>query len=148
MLALGVPALVVMMGLAFLAGQVLAPSGNDFAFADDGSAENAALGASVGVYVELPEVIANFSTGAEPKFIKVQLVARATDPAGAAVIEARQREILDVVNGYLHALDGGEYYGAAGFERLRAGLRRRAQLALGEDAGVMSDLLIVELVRQ
>lgn len=104
--------------------------------------------ADLGVYVEIPEIVANLSSGSQPRFVKLRLVVRAADEQAATRVSARERELLDVFNGYLHALDPSEYFGAAGFERMRAGLRQRAQLVLGEDTSALRDLLIVEFVRQ
>lgn len=113
------------------------------------AATDAAIGlsGSNSPYVEMPEIIANLSAGAAPRFVKVRAVLRAK-PGGAATIRENMAPIRDLFISYLHALHPDEYYGAAGFERLRAGLRRRAELALGTEASALEDVLIVEFVRQ
>ncbi len=99
------------------------------------------------VYVELPEIVANLSTGAAPRFVKVRAVLRVS-PGRMGDVEMKQAEILDAFTGYLHALHPDELYGAAGFERLRVAFRRRAVVVLGEAADALDDVLLVEFIRQ
>lgn len=99
------------------------------------------------VYVELPEMVANLSTGAAPRFVKVRAVLR-VEPGRVGDVEAKQAEILDTFIGYLHALHPDELYGASGFERLRAAFHRRAAVVLGDAADALADVLIVEFIRQ
>lgn len=154
-LVLGVPGAAVVLGLALLAPVVVREglsgmsglSGMVEATGEGGHGTDDAATAEA-LYVQIPEIIANLSTGNAPRFVKVRVVARARSPEAAQLIRSQETELLDVFNGYLHALNPDEYFGAAGFERLRAGLRRRAELVLGERASALSDVLIVEFVRQ
>ncbi len=142
-LVLGVPA-----GAAVFAAILLIASPLGRIAATIAAPETSRPEIAEGMYVPIPEVVANLSDGARPHFVKVRVTLKASNPASAQAIAAHERELLDVFNGYLHALQAEELFGASGFERLRAGLRRRAELVLGPEAEHLEDVLIVEFIRQ
>lgn len=65
-------------------------------------------------------------------------------PAYAAEVEAIKPRIVDVLNGYLRAVDLAELEDPAALVRLRAQMLRRVQVVTGE--GRVNDLLIMEFV--
>lgn len=65
-------------------------------------------------------------------------------PAYAAEVEAIKPRIVDVLNGYLRAVDLAELEDPAALVRLRAQMLRRVQVVAG--AGRVSGLLIMEFV--
>lgn len=109
--------------------------------------EGETITAAAAQYIPMPEIIANLSGGAKPRFVKLRVMLRAASGETPAV-RARQAEIQDAFVSYLHALHPDEYFGAAGFERLRTGLYHRARLAMGGAPGAVEDVLILEFVRQ
>lgn len=113
---------------------------------DDAASVTRAMPETLGGYVELPEIVANLSTGAQPRFVKLKVTLKVNGAPGP--IAAQTLELRDAFHSYLNALNPDELFGASGFERLRAGLWRRAQLALGDNASALEDVLIVEFVRQ
>ena len=65
-------------------------------------------------------------------------------PSAKAEVEAVRPRIVDVVNGYLRAVDIGELADPAALIRLRGQLLRRVQIVAGADN--VLDLLIMEFV--
>ena len=66
------------------------------------------------------------------------------DPAAQAEVVAIQPRIVDVLNGYLRAVDTAELADPAALMRLRAQMLRRVQVVAGADK--VRDLLIMEFV--
>ena len=66
------------------------------------------------------------------------------DPASQAEVVAIQPRIVDVLNGYLRAVDTAELADPAALMRLRAQMLRRVQVVAGADK--VRDLLIMEFV--
>jgi flagellar FliL protein len=66
------------------------------------------------------------------------------DPAYVAEIEAVKPRIIDVLNGYLRAVDLTELEDPAALVRLRGQMLRRVQIVTGE--GRVRDFLIMEFV--
>lgn len=65
-------------------------------------------------------------------------------PAYAAEVEAIKPRIVDVLNGYLRAVDLAELEDPAALGRLRAQMLRRVQVVTGAER--VNDLLIMEFV--
>lgn len=65
-------------------------------------------------------------------------------PAYVAEVEAIKPRVVDVLNGYLRAVDLAELEDPAALIRLRAQMLRRVQVVTGE--GRVNDLLIMEFV--
>ena len=66
------------------------------------------------------------------------------DPKYSASVEAVKPRIVDVLNGYLRAVDLAELEDPAALMRLRAQMLRRIQVVTGK--GQVKDLLIMEFV--
>lgn len=66
------------------------------------------------------------------------------DPAYAAEVEAVKPRIIDVLNGYLRAVDLAELEDPTALVRLRGQMLRRVQIVTGE--GRVRDFLIMEFV--
>ena len=66
------------------------------------------------------------------------------DPAYAAEVEAVKPRIIDVLNGYLRAVELSELEDPTALVRLRAQMLRRVQIVTGE--GRVRDFLIMEFV--
>ena len=66
------------------------------------------------------------------------------DPAYAAEVEAVKPRIIDVLNGYLRAVELAELEDPTALVRLRAQMLRRVQIVTGE--GRVRDFLIMEFV--
>lgn len=65
-------------------------------------------------------------------------------PANVAEVEALKPRIVDVLNGYLRAVEVAELEDPTALMRLRAQMLRRVQIVTGE--GRVRDLLIMEFV--
>jgi flagellar FliL protein len=65
-------------------------------------------------------------------------------PGAARDVESLAPRILDVLNGYLRAVDQAELQEPAALIRLRAQMLRRVQIVVGE--GRVRDLLVTEFV--
>lgn len=66
------------------------------------------------------------------------------DPALTGAVAAIKPRIVDVLNGYLRAVDLADLEDPAALMRLRAQMLRRVQIVAGE--GLVKDLLIMEFV--
>jgi len=66
------------------------------------------------------------------------------EPSHAAEVEALKPRIVDVLNGYLRAVDLAELEDPTALMRLRGQMLRRVQIVTGE--GRIRDLLIMEFV--
>ncbi|GAB4309344.1 MAG: flagellar basal body-associated FliL family protein [Roseovarius sp.] len=66
------------------------------------------------------------------------------DPASRAEVEHLLPRVVDVLNGYLRAVDIADLRNNAALVRLRAQMLRRVQMVVGSDR--VSDLLIMEFV--
>lgn len=65
-------------------------------------------------------------------------------PASASEVAALMPRVVDVLNGYLRAVDAREFDAPHGLIRLRAQMLRRVQLVVGD--GKVTDLLVMEFV--
>lgn len=66
------------------------------------------------------------------------------EPAYVAEVESVKPRIVDILNGYLRAVDLAELEDPAALSRLRAQMLRRVQVVTGD--GRVKDLLIMEFV--
>ncbi len=66
------------------------------------------------------------------------------DPEDAATVQASIPRVVDVLNGYLRAVDVAELEDPASLARRRAQMFRRVQIIVGDD--LVNDLLIMEFV--
>jgi flagellar FliL protein len=66
------------------------------------------------------------------------------DPARASEVTTLMPRVVDVLNGYLRAVDVSDLEDPASLVRLRAQMLRRVQIVTGE--GAVRDLLVMEFV--
>jgi flagellar FliL protein len=95
------------------------------------------------VFVEVPQVV--ISLGPSVRSRHLRFSSQVEVPAGAQAEVARlMPRILDVLNGYLRAVDPADLENPAAMVRLRAQMLRRVQMVAGPDRAI--DLLITEFV--
>ena len=75
--------------------------------------------------------------------LKITLVIE-VGPGREAEVEAVKPRVIDILNGFLRAVDEREFHLPRSMERLRAQMLRRVQLVTPE--GAVRDLLIQEFV--
>jgi flagellar FliL protein len=94
-------------------------------------------------FVPVPTVVVPMGSG--PRMRHLRFTAQLeVPPARAAEVSHLMPRILDVLNGYLRAIDVADVEDRAGIFRLRAQMLRRVQIVTGE--GRVTDLLITEFV--
>lgn len=105
----------------------------------------AALPAALADIAFLPMPAIVITLGPAPAGRHLRLVAQLeVERARLAEVEAILPRLLDVLNGYLRAVDLAEMEDPAGLLRLRAQMLRRVQMVAGE--GRVRDLLVTEFV--
>jgi flagellar FliL protein len=99
--------------------------------------------ASRTVFVEVPQVV--ISLGPTVRSRHLRFASQIEVPAGAqAEVNRLMPRILDVLNGYLRAIDPADIENPAAMVRLRAQMLRRVQMVAGPNRAI--DLLITEFV--
>jgi flagellar FliL protein len=94
-------------------------------------------------FVAVPPVIVTLGPTARSRHLR--LVAQIETPAADAEAVARlMPRILDVLNGYLRAVDPADIENPAAMIRLRAQMLRRVQMVAGGERAL--DLLIIEFI--
>ncbi|MFT3690627.1 flagellar basal body-associated FliL family protein [Paenirhodobacter sp.] len=88
-----------------------------------------------------PMVISLGESGARHLRFSAQLE---VEPRRAAEVELLKPRVMDVLNGYLRAVDITQLEDPSALIRLRAQMLRRIQIVTGE--GIVRDLLIIEFV--
>jgi flagellar protein FliL len=94
-------------------------------------------------FVPIEPVIVSLGAGGEGKHLRFRAQLEVNAPHSAEVTLLLPR-ILDVLNGYLRAVDPKELQDPAALLRIRAQLLRRIQMVTGE--GRVRDLLVSEFV--
>jgi flagellar FliL protein len=94
-------------------------------------------------FVELPQLVVSLGPDATARHLRFT-AAIETNTASEAEVAQLQPRILDVMNGYLRALEPADIEEPGGLFLIRGQLTRRLQLVLGEDR--MRDLLVLEFV--
>ncbi|MEM1103027.1 MAG: flagellar basal body-associated FliL family protein [Pseudomonadota bacterium] len=105
----------------------------------------AALLAAQTVYVTLPDVVVNLSSGPTPSFIKASFSVK-TSGAHADYVSDKRPELIDTLQEYIRQLDAADLEGGEGFFNFRFECLRRLQLVLGPER--VDDLLIIQLLTQ
>jgi flagellar FliL protein len=142
-LIIGLVLFLVMGGGGFFAvfsGMILAPA--DPA-ADAHAEEEVPEAASDFAFVAVPSVTISIGPARENKHLRFTAQLEVSK-AKAPKVEELMPRILDVMNGYLRALEEGELQAMDALVRLRSQMLRRIQLVTGE--GYVRDLLITEFV--
>lgn len=94
-------------------------------------------------FVPIEPLVINLGDGARSRYLRFQAQLEVEGPRAADVTKLLPR-IVDVLNGYLRAVDLHDVEDRAALVRLRAQMLRRIQLVAG--AGRVRDLLITEFV--
>ena len=94
-------------------------------------------------YVAIEPVVISLAPTAKNQHLKMSAQLEVESPASAEVVVLMPR-ILDVLNGYLRAIDVAQIEDPSALVRIRAQLLRRIQVVVGE--GRVRDLLITEFV--
>lgn len=98
--------------------------------------------AAVG-FVPLQPLVISLGRGATNRHLKFQAQLEVSPPHREAVALMEPR-FLDILNGYLRAVDARDIESPSALGRLRAQMLRRVQVVAGE--GMVNDLLITEFV--
>ena len=94
-------------------------------------------------FVPVPTIVVPMGSGARPRHLR--FTAQLEVPTAKAGEVARlMPRILDVLNGYLRAIEIADVEDRAGIFRLRAQMLRRVQIVAG--AGRVTDLLVTEFI--
>ncbi|WP_444453425.1 flagellar basal body-associated FliL family protein [Rhodobacter capsulatus] len=134
-------------GLIFGSAEHAAESGGEATAAAEGGGEHGEGGeggsALPGVaFVALDPMVISLNDGkARHLRFSAQLEVA---PAHQAEVEALKPRVMDVLNGFLRAVEMKDLEDPAALLRLRAQMLRRVQIVVGE--GKVNDLLIVEFV--
>ena len=127
---------------AVWSGMILAPK--DAAEAEHAKAEDPpAEPLPQAAFVPLDPLVVNVGSGASERHLRFQAQLEVKPGSEKAVSDLLPR-VVDVLNGYLRALEPSELERKSALVRLRAQMLRRIQLVVGE--GHVSDLLIMEFV--
>lgn len=94
-------------------------------------------------FVPLKPLLINLGASGSARHLRFNAELEVTQSAGADVAKLSPR-ILDVLNGYLRAVDVAELEDPAALIRLRAQMLRRVQIVVGD--GRVRDLLVTEFV--
>ena len=96
-----------------------------------------------GVFVHLDPLIISLGPQSRSEHLKVTLAVE-VGPGREAEVEAVKPRVMDILNGFLRAVDEREFELPRSMERLRAQMLRRVKLVTPE--GAVRDLLIQEFV--
>ena len=96
-----------------------------------------------GAFVPLDALIISLGPKSRSEHLKVTLTVE-VEPGREAEVEAIKPRVVDVLNGFLRAVDEREFELPRSMERLRAQMLRRVKLVTPE--GAVRDLLIQEFL--
>lgn len=94
-------------------------------------------------FVALDPLVVNMPPNAQARHLRFTAQLE-VDPDYTAEVEALKPRVMDVLNGYLRAVEVAELEDPTGLIRMRAQMLRRVQVVVGE--GRVKDLLIMEFV--
>jgi flagellar FliL protein len=94
-------------------------------------------------FVPVDPMIISIGRGGESRHLRFHAQLEVT-PAHAPEVQTLMPRVVDVLNGYLRAVDIRDLEDTAALIRLRAQMLRRVQIVTGE--GRVKDLLIMEFV--
>jgi flagellar protein FliL len=104
--------------------------------------EKAALEPGI-VFVPVDPIVVSLGTTGGNRYLSFRAQLE-VDAAKAPEVTALMPRVIDVLNGYLRAVDVREFDAPHGLIRLRAQMLRRVQLIVGD--GKVKDLLVMEFV--
>ena len=126
---------------AVFSGMILAPESKVAETAKDDVKSSSPLPDVV--FVPIQPLLINIGGSGSDRFLRFQAQLEVRSAAEQEVIDVMPR-VVDVLNGYLRAVDISELRERAALVRLRAQMLRRVQVVTGE--GRVRDLLIMEFV--
>lgn len=94
-------------------------------------------------FVDLEPMIISLRMGGESSHLRFRIQLEVADPYQSDVVHLTPR-IVDVVNGYLRALEPSDFEDPMILSKLRSQLLRRIQIVTGE--GRVRDVLIMEFI--
>lgn len=94
-------------------------------------------------FVPLDPIIISFSSGTERKLLRF-VGNLEVNPTAIAEVEILKPRIIDILNGYLRALELKDLEEPAALLKIRSDLLHRVRIVAGEDR--IDDLLIIEFV--
>lgn len=94
-------------------------------------------------FVPLDPMVINLPPGSDRQYLRFAAQLEVI-PSYQAEVEAMRPRVVDVLNGYLRAVEPGDLESPAALNRLRAQMLRRIQVVVGD--GRVRDLLIMEFV--
>ncbi len=100
-------------------------------------------GGDPGAFVHLEPLIITLGPQSQSEHLKITLAIE-VGPGREAEVEAVKPRVIDILNGFLRAVDEREFEMPRSMERLRAQMLRRVMLVTPE--GAVRDLLIQEFV--
>ena len=100
-------------------------------------------GGESGAFVHLEPLIITLGPQSQSEHLRITLAIE-VGPGREAEVEAVRPRVIDVLNGFLRAVDEREFEFPRSMERLRAQMLRRVKLVTPE--GAVRDLLIQEFV--
>lgn len=134
---------------AVFSGELVLPfvggaSGGDRLAAKDGATGPESPGRfEPGAFVELDPLVISLGAQSRSKHLKITLTVE-VEAGREAEVEAVRPRVVDILNGYLRAVDEREFDQPRSMERLRAQMLRRVRLVTPE--GAVRDLLVQEFV--
>ncbi len=141
---IGVLMALVLGGGAFYAvwsGLILAPATHETK-AEAGAPDTASQLPDI-AFVPVPPIVVNVSSSGQKRHLRFQAQLEVNSGAEEDVASVLPR-VVDVLNGYLRAVESGELERQGALIRLRAQMLRRVQVVTGE--GRVRDLLVMEFV--
>ena len=96
-----------------------------------------------GAFIHLEPLIITLGPQSQSEHLKITLAIE-VGPGRVAEVEAVKPRVIDILNGFLRAVDEREFEVPRSMERLRAQMLRRVKLVTPE--GAVRDLLIQEFV--
>lgn len=94
-------------------------------------------------FVPLDTIVVSLASGSAGRHLRFTAELEVA-PAHRAEVERLRPRVVDVLNGYLRALDQSDFEAPGALVRLRAQMLRRVQMVTGD--GKVRDLLVMEFV--
>jgi flagellar FliL protein len=110
--------------------------------------KTAAAPSKPAVFVDLPEVLVNLSSGGSERtqYLKVKIVLELSDPAMIPQIQPVMPRVIDAFQTYLRELRANDLEGSAGLYRLKEELTRRVNASIAPSR--INAVLFKEIVVQ
>ena len=125
---------------AVFSGMILAPAMH---MEEDAMESDASLPLPDVVFIPIPPMVVNLGAAGSTKFLRFRAQLEVRKGAEEEVTKILPR-VVDVLNGYLRAVETKDLEHRTALVRLRAQMLRRIQVVTGE--GRVRDLLIMEFV--